>query len=1377
VERVNLTTCLGASLTNTLFVLDEPTVGLHPRDIDALVGVMHGLRDKGNTLLVVEHEDLVMRAADHILDIGPGSGEHGGRIVASVSRREAGQKKALKTHPESLTLRYLQGEQSIQIPESRRKPLQHLSIRGATRHNIRNLDAEVPLGVFCCVTGVSGSGKSTFVHDVLYQNLARALRLPTDEEAAPVRSLDGAAYLSDVRIVDQSPLSRTPRSTPVVYLGAFDLIRQLFAGSPDGQLAGLTPGFFSFNSGAGRCERCWGNGFEKVEMQFLSDLYLTCPECAGSRYNKAALEISLQGKNVAEILDLTVTEAIGFFSEGAAATSRRAASKSAARRLKIIDALQPLADLGVGYLRLGQPLNTLSGGEAQRLKLCTILTETARRTDAASLLILDEPTTGLHIGDIEKLLAVFQRLVDAGHSLLVIEHNLEVIKSADYLIDIGPGPGEDGGRVVATGTPEEVARTKSETARFLGPALQPSPRGTQAAAAMAAEPASAYRAAPNGNSIHISGAREHNLKNIDVEIPRDEFVVVTGLSGSGKSTLAFDIVFAEGQRRFLDSMSPYARQFAEQLEKPDVDRISGLPPTVAIEQRISRGGGKSTVATVTEVYHFLRLLYAKLGVQFCPESGTAVVPQTEDAIVEGILEHLGRGPASVLAPVVRGRKGYHTDVAAWADRQGFTKLYVDGDWKDVDGFERLARFKEHDIDVHVQRFGKSRNIDELRAAAAAALRIGKGTMRLLDHANRLHVYSKARVSPVTGRSFEPPDPAHFSFNSPRGWCPTCRGYGEIAKAKRKRYDARRNTPHNSVSEAEIEFDRKLDRADEDELITCPDCGGTRLNEVSRAIRVDDLAIHEVAALPVREAAGAVTRFQFTGREATIARDILPEISQRLRFLEEVGLGYLQLDRSAKTLSGGESQRIRLAAQLGSNLRGVLYVLDEPTIGLHPRDNEKLLDTLEALREKGNSLLVVEHDEDTMSRAGHVIDLGPAAGRLGGEVVASGTFAQIRRQKNSVTGRALRHLPPHPVRGERRKLPKATARNGWLRLTGCRLHNLKGIDARIPLERLTVITGISGSGKSSLMRGILKPAAQAAGRSKRSAKADDRAYRSAAGFGTLKGCYEVDQSPLGKTSRSCPATYVKIFDHIRALFSQVPEARMRGFDASRFSFNNEPGRCPECRGNGRIKLEMDFLPATWTHCDSCHGKRYNPATLEVLYNGRTIGDVLEMTIDEAAMFFEAHPKLHQTLSLLAATGLGYLQLGQPSPTLSGGEAQRLKLVTELARGRNPKTALRNPGRPARNLYLIEEPSIGLHLEDVRKLIDVLHRLVDEGHTVVVIEHHTGLMAEADYIIDMGPEAGSEGGRIVTQGPPEHIVKSKTSRTAPFLRETLAGRRGE
>ncbi|MDP0491261.1 MAG: excinuclease ABC subunit UvrA [Verrucomicrobiota bacterium JB023] len=1351
IARVNLTTCLGTSLSQTLFVLDEPTVGLHPRDIDALTKVMHNLRDKGNTLVVVEHDEAVMRQADHLLDIGPQSGQNGGNLIYQ------GPPSGAASSP---TLAYLSGEKTIALPEQYRAPSSHLTLAGASANNIRNLTLKLPLGVFNCLTGVSGSGKSTLAHDLLYLNLARQLGQEIQDEPAPISSLTyPRKALRSVQLVDQTPLAKTPKSTPAVYLGAFELIRQLFTLTPDAKAAALKPGYFSFNSGAGRCERCWGNGFEKVEMQFLSDLYLTCPECEGKRYNQTALAYTYDEHSISDILDLTIAEFIEWANTSGKDAAPQASTKKAQNLLTKASALlQPLLDVGLDYLRLGQPLNTLSGGESQRLKLCQLLSQSkldSQKTTTAgpALLILDEPTTGLHFGDIEKLSTVFQRLVDSGHTLLVIEHNLDVIKSADHLIDLGPEAGINGGQIVAEGAPQDVAKTKTLTGRHLkahlsGKETSPKPSKKKAAPA-------------TSNAITIQGARHHNLKNLTLDIPRDELVIVTGLSGSGKSTLAFDLIFAEGQRRFLDSMSPYARQFAEQLEKPDVDKISGLPPTVAIEQRVSRGGGKSTVATITELYHFLRLLFAKLGIQHCPESGVPVVSQTEDAILQSVRSEVRKGPVTLLAPVIRGRKGYHTEVATWAERHGYTQLLVDKQFKEVAGFQRLERFVEHDIDVVVAEITNKTSQAETSKLLSETLRIGKGTCRILTAEKAFKTLSTARVSPVTGRSFEEPDPAHFSFNSPRGWCHTCRGYGLIA-AGRRRKESRDNSPHNSVAEAEIEYDRKLDKAEDEALQTCPDCEGTRLNEVARnvflpgpgsagqrgrsASGTEKLSLPAITALPVTEAQELLASLKFTGREGLISRDILPELTQRLHFLREVGLGYLSLDRSANTLSGGEAQRIRLAAQLGSNLRGVLYVLDEPTIGLHPRDNVKLLDTLRALQQKGNSLLVVEHDDETMDRADHQIHLGPGAGRLGGELIT--------------TPPPFTKLPPPP----RRKIPAANSREGWLRLKGCHANNLKHLNVAIPLSRLTVLTGVSGCGKSSLMRGCIKPAFDSLTK-----RTSDKAWKTISGFDQVKNCFEVDQTPIGKTSRSCPATYVKLFDEIRKLFAQLPEARMRGFDAGRFSFNNKEGQCPECKGNGRIKLEMDFLPSTWIDCDSCHGARYNPATLEVTYDGRSIGDVLQMTIAEAADFFSAVPKLNKTLSLLADTGLGYLQLGQPSPTLSGGEAQRIKLVSQLIKGRSPKAAL--SGLKQANLYLIEEPSIGLHHDDVAKLIDVLHRLVEEGHTVIVIEHHMDLAAQADYILDLGPEAGADGGTVVAKGTPEQVAKAKTSRTAPFLKTAL------
>jgi excinuclease ABC subunit A len=1343
-ERVNLTTCLGASLTNTLFVLDEPTVGLHARDIQQLVGVMHRLRDKGNTLVVVEHEEAVMVAADEIIDLGPAAGEQGGAMVYQGPARNAQQKTG--------TIPWLDGRKFIALPKKRRKPSdKKIVIRGASRHNIKKLDFELPLGLLVCLSGVSGSGKSTLAHDVLFANLARKLGQDPGEEreAAPIQSLTGSQFVKEVLLVDQSSLARTPRSTPAVHCGAFDLIRQLLCETDQAKAASLQAGYFSFNSGQGRCDRCAGAGYENVEMQFLSDIQVTCPDCSGRRYRPSALEFTLLDKSIADWLELTVSGSMLRLAN-LLEDDRKKISRLA---FKAIELLRPLERVGLGYLRLGQPLNTLSGGESQRLKLCQLL---GSNPQGGRLLILDEPTTGLHFSDVETLLHVFQQLVDAGNSVLVIEHHLDVMAAADWLIDLGPGAGAEGGKITGAGTPETIAASDSETARYLieklgGKKAKPNKKSQGTTAPMKAE-------------IALHGARHHNLKNISVTIPRDQFVVISGLSGSGKSTLAFDILFAEGQRRFLDSMSAYARQFADQLEKPDLDHLSGLPPTVAIEQRISQGGGKSTVATITEVWNFIRLLYAKLGTRYC--CGQPVEKQSLSSMEQTLRKHLKKGPIRLFAPLIRGRKGYHTEVATWATQHGYETLLVDRQLVVAQEFRPLERFKEHDIDVMIAHFTSLK--DSLAAKLEEALRVGKGTVRLLTADNTFQVLSAQQACAVCGTSYEELDPRHFSFNSPHGWCLECRGYGMVPK-KRRYLDVSR---FDSLLAAEVDEERSLERMDVDELVTCPVCEGARLHRDSSRVQVSSMEIGALARLPITRAADYFQHLKFTeNRQQLIARDIIPEIHQRLEFLSKVGLGYLQLDRSARTLSGGESQRIRLAAQLGSNLRGVLYVLDEPTIGLHPRDNAALLETLIALRDRGNSLVVVEHDEDTIAAADWLIDLGPAAGRLGGQVVYEGKPPKLgaRARKNagqeiSPTLRAMSFVMKHPLRGSRRKV---TAKQEYLHLTGCHANNLQNIEVKIPVACLTVLTGVSGSGKSSLMHGCIAPAARAQGK-KTSVNAN---YIKAKGFERIESVYEVDQSPIGKTSRSCPATYVGIFDEIRKVFAQLPEARARGFEATRFSFNTDGGRCEECKGNGRIKLEMDFLPSAWVPCDVCQGKRYNSATLEVAYRDCSISDVLAMSIEQAAQFFETHTRLSEPLRLLNETGLGYLTLGQASPTLSGGEAQRIKLVSEIARGRSLRKRMAQLNQAKGNLYLIEEPTVGLHLEDVRRLIDVLHRLVDEGHTVVVIEHHMAVAAEADWVIDIGPEAGADGGTIVAQGPPEIVAKSKASRTSVFLAKQL------
>jgi excinuclease ABC subunit A len=877
----------------------------------------------------------------------------------------------------------------------------------------------------------------------------------------------------------------------------------------------------------------------------------------------------------------------------------------------------------------------------------------------------------------------------------------------------------------------------------------------------------------NANVIAVHGAREHNLRDVSLTIPRGKFVVVTGVSGSGKSTLAFDIIFAEGQRRFLDAMSAYARQFVEQMARPDVDLITGLPPTVSIEQRNSRGGGKSTVATVTEIHHFIRLLFARLGTQYCPDCQVSVEAQTRDQLGARLRqESKRRGDLLLLAPVVRNRKGFHTDIAQWAAKHGYAEIRADGKMYSTDEPFRLDRFREHDVEIVVGILEKGftlRNGFSPQQLIDEALDLGHGNVLALSNDRQLTVHSTERACPECGKSFAVLDPKMFSYNSAQGWCPACRGFGELFYLP----EVDRGARADAIEESWFEWQ-------EGNREQCPDCKGARLNPIARAVRLHwpINTAHKLkryttgltspypnidffGQASVEDAWVFFEAVKLKGREAEIARDILPEIRERLKFLREVGLHYLQLGRSVTTLSGGEAQRIRLAAQLGSNLSGVLYVLDEPTIGLHARDNQHLLHALELLKNRGNTLIVVEHDEETMRRADYIIDLGPGAGIHGGRVAGAGTLEELVANPQSITGQSLQEKKTYPARGQRRPVGKSTS---FLKLNGARVNNLKNLAVRFPLNRFVVVTGVSGSGKSTLIRECLFPAVKNC-----LARPQDKTggtFCKVTGFDNLKAVYEVDQSPVGRTPRSTPATYVGFFDVVRQLFAQVPEARLRGYSPSRFSFNSAQGRCPECEGAGQVKLEMNFLPPAYVSCETCRGTRFIRETLDIEYHGKTISQVLDLSIEEALEFFGAIPKVRRPLEALRDTGLDYLKLGQISPTLSGGEAQRMKLVTHLLSGLSERLDLFEP--PAkRNLFILEEPTIGLHMVDVKRLVQVLQKLADAGHSVIVIEHNLDLIAEADWVIDLGPEGGDNGGEIVIEGTPEEVARCKRSHTGKAL----------
>jgi excinuclease ABC subunit A len=1340
VQRINLTTALGTSLVNTLFVLDEPSIGLHPRDMQRVIGVMRRLRDAGNSLVVVEHDPQIMLQADRLIDMGPGAGERGGRIVCD------GTPADVRSSPASLTGQYLSGVKRVELPANiepgsgrRGAPGAQdrwLELLGAREHNLQDVDLRVPLGRLVCLTGVSGSGKSTLMQDVLWPALQQARGKPTESPGVH-RALRGIESLGDAVFVDQTPIGRTTRSNPASYVGAFDVIRELYAKLPLARERGYKPGTFSCNSGTGRCATCGGNGFEHVEMQFLSDVYLRCGDCDGRRYRAETLEVTTRGANgreasIADVLEMTVTEALEFFGDLPELRAR----------------LAPLAEVGLDYLKLGQPVPTLSGGEAQRLKLAGHLADTGAKP---TLFLFDEPTTGLHFDDIAKLLRAFRRLIDAGHSLLVIEHNLDVIRAAEWLVDLGPEGGEGGGRIVAEGTPAALrANAASHTGRALADYEQSFTTAWQVAEPALTPAATLPSARAARNAIVVHHAREHNLRNVDVEIPRDAFTVITGVSGSGKSTLAFDIIFNEGQRRYLESLNAYARQFVQPASRPDVDAVTGIPPTVAIEQRTSRGGRKSTVATLTEIHHFLRLLFVKLGTQHCPDCAVAIEPRSEAAIVDAILKRYRGRSVQLLAPLVVARKGLYTELARWARAKGYESLRVDGKPTPTRPWPRLDRYREHSIELPVATLTASAKHEAaLREAVATALGHGKGVLQVLTAgATEAEVYSSRRACPSCGQGFAELDPRLFSFNSRQGWCTSCYGTGVEVES----IDEEQNL-ENAAWSARIA----------DDAAVCETCDGRRLNPVALNVRLGGRSIAEFSCEPVAGVGSLLDALKLDTRAAAIARDVLVELRARLGFLERVGLGYLELDRAAPTLSGGEAQRIRLAAQLGSNLQGVCYVLDEPTIGLHPRDNRVLLDALGLLAAQRNTLIVVEHDEDTIRRADHVIDLGPGAGVQGGRVVGAGRVGELIANPESLTGRYLRE----PLRHPREPRRAVDARTPSLTIHGAKLHNLRGVDVRVPLGRLVVVTGVSGSGKSTLARDILHDSV----RSLLGKRGSPVGCARIAGIEQLDRVLEVDQTPIGKTPRSCPATYVGAWDHVRKLFAAAPDARLRGYGAGRFSFNTAGGRCEACEGQGVRTIEMSFLPDVKVLCDSCGGRRFNSETLAVAWNGRSIGDVVAMSITEAVGFFRAHPTLHHMFRLLEEVGLGYLTLGQQSPTLSGGEAQRLKLVTELAKV-HPEAQRRAGTRAPRTLYVLDEPTVGLHMADVEKLLGVLQRLVDAGNSVVLIEHNLDLIAAADWIIDMGPEAGAGGGQLVAEGTPQSLARAAARRSPRSRRGTVS-----
>ncbi|AWD32638.1 UvrABC system protein A [Candidatus Kinetoplastibacterium sorsogonicusi] len=1305
-QKIIIIKSLGNNLTNTIFIIDEPSTGLHNSDIDKLIKNFHKLRSNNNTVIVIDNNPKIILSADTIIEIGPGPGKDGGNIVFNGDIKNFINSNTLTAQyikKEKLIVRNIYNFQIDQLPK--------IIVQNICVNNLKNIKIELPIGKLTCITGISGSGKSTLINNVISKIL---------EKSNNFICTSGIENIKKVILVDQSKVINTKKSIIATYIKVYDLIRKLFAQLSTSIAKGYTQGSFSFNTGNERCLFCNGIGYENIDIKFISDIHCICPECNGTRFQSDILNIKLENlkinkkANISEVLNMSISEAVEFFTD-----------------INILKKLRKIQDIGLGYILLGQSLTTLSDGELQRLKLITYISN-INENQKDSLFIFDEPTKGLHFEDINNILSIFYDLLKFQNTIIVVEHNLDFIKISDWIIELGPGSGLNGGEVVATGKLDDiinnnVSLTGLELKKYIDYIDKSSILNQKYINNIHKK---------SINKINIINAYANNLKNINVKIPLGCLNVITGVSGSGKSSLAFDIIFNEGKKKYLNTISLNKFSVIKPLEKSKVQDVLGIPPTIALKQHHNIGNCKSTISTLTDIYYFFKLLYSKLGLQICNQCNKPVFSYNLEQIIAFLLKKYKNKIVIITANLVADSHVIYDNIYKKIKNYSSDYILIDNKICSASSYTSLINnTKKHTIDIIIEKILINiKNKDKIINILKDAIFISNGIINIYLNINdqnnndlivnkNLLLFDKCSI-PIKkiclncNILFPELTSQFFSFNSRYGWCTNCLGTG-------------------------IDNNQSLENNEEN---LCTSCNGSRLNVKASNVTFQNVSINKISDMTIKDLFIFLGKINIKNkREKIIYSNIFKEIKHRLKFMIDMGLDYLKLNRSINTLSGGELQRVKLASYLGLNLEGICYILDEPTIGLHSIDTKKLLKALYKLIHKGNTLIVVEHDEDIIKNADHVIDIGPYAGQYGGNIIFQGNPINIKNSHNSITGKYLNKEFHHFIC--KKDLYKYSQKDTSIIINNINFRNLKNLNIKFLLNNLCVVTGVSGSGKSTLVNDILvKNLIIYNNKIKNFFGCKDLVMNE-----DIKNIIKINQSSIGKNSKSCPATYMEFWDDIRQLFSNTNQAKINGWNIKHFSFNTGEGRCKVCDGYGYIELEMIYLPNTSIECYECHGKRFSKKILEIKVHNKNIDEILNMEISDALNFFTFHKKIYNKLHILKDFGLGYLKIGQSSKTLSGGESQRLKLAYEISKFNF------NKDKNINNLYILDEPTIGLSMYDVINLINILKNILKYGNsTIIVIEHNLELIYHADWIIDLGPGGGDKGGNLMFQDNLNNIL---------------------